>query len=816
MNVRAILAVLIGSCVAWNPIVPAEETLRKESVFVAPGATLAQLARPHPRCEGAPKASDVCFSSRVRHPANAADPLDSFATAAAFHATGFYWVYSADKAWIEEVRKRGYSFQGTLHPPLYDTVGGKTRERGRVVNAQGESVALSWQAKQRMFMGCVNNPEFVENFFAHARHYVDAGAKSLHMDDQDMNLSAVRFGGCFCAHCQQKAAAARTAPDSAEFQRQCTLDFYRVMFQRIDEYAGRHVPISCNNYGGRVDDVSEMFDFGMAELPESRLSLESIGAILRQAEERGRRQVFTAVSRNREVTRRAIAAAYACGGQIIVPWDVYQGSDDSRYFGKPDDYADLYGFVRANAALLDEYESAGMWPAEGEDGGPIAVRGNGNVRVVARALPGKADAPVVLHCLDVGRAPRPFALCFDPSRFFGGRPVSIDLLTPPPYDARAHAMAEQTKDWTVLSTSHRLAEGFVNSVDVPALGPYGLVVVRPLDAAGVWAPWIATETAADGLAVKLSSATNDAVIRYTLDGSEPSESSAEYQSAIALKATTVLTARAFAGKLASNVTVERFTKLESDARKPSDVAGLTLWLCAEDLAGDVKDGSRIARWPARVGPAMVSEARTMPDQRKGTAPILVHTAMGGRPAVRFDGADDMLFIESFADAELRGAFTLFLATRSADENFGATGTAANGGGAVPRLSFMRGAFIYNHRDGSTVPVGAAAGQTAIAVYQHNGRDTISAWMNGRLGGTSTGNNFAPPEAFGAGGHFAMPFWYANRPAAGEVAEIIAYDRELNDAERADVERYLDERYRPEKADRFTRSEGDAAVPKRSW
>ena len=93
--------------------------------------------------------------------------------------------------------KRGYSFHGTLHPPLYDTVGGKTRERGRVVNAQGEPVALSWQAKQRMFMGCVNNPEFVENFFAHARHYLDAGAKSLHMDDQDMNLSAVRFGGCF-------------------------------------------------------------------------------------------------------------------------------------------------------------------------------------------------------------------------------------------------------------------------------------------------------------------------------------------------------------------------------------------------------------------------------------------------------------------------------------------------------------------------------------------------------------------------------------------------------------------------------------------
>ena len=34
MNVRAILAVLVGSCAAWNPLAPAEETLRKASVFV--------------------------------------------------------------------------------------------------------------------------------------------------------------------------------------------------------------------------------------------------------------------------------------------------------------------------------------------------------------------------------------------------------------------------------------------------------------------------------------------------------------------------------------------------------------------------------------------------------------------------------------------------------------------------------------------------------------------------------------------------------------------------------------------------------------
>ena len=102
MNVPvAILAVLVGSCAAWNPIAPAEETLRKGvRVYRLRARRWRRSPAPTLPPEAAPQASDVCFSSRVRHPANAADPLDSFATAAAFHATGFYWVYAADKAWI--------------------------------------------------------------------------------------------------------------------------------------------------------------------------------------------------------------------------------------------------------------------------------------------------------------------------------------------------------------------------------------------------------------------------------------------------------------------------------------------------------------------------------------------------------------------------------------------------------------------------------------------------------------------------------------------------------------------------------------------
>jgi hypothetical protein len=68
-------------------------------------------------------------------------------------------------------------------------------------------------------------------------------------------------------------------------------------------------------------------------------------------------------------------------------------------------------------------------------------------------------------------------------------------------------------------------------------------------------------------------------------------------------------------------------------------------------------------------------------------------------------------------------------------------------------------------------------------------------LNGRLSGTASGADFVPPKAFGSGGSLAMPYWYGNKHAAGDVAEIIVLDRQLGDEERAAVERYLAGRYR---------------------
>ena len=59
-----------------------------------------------------------------------------------------------------------------------------------------------------------------------------------------------------------------------------------------------------------------------------------------------------------QLTRQTIAMAYACGGHCMVPWDVYMPRDAPRYFGTPEQYADLFGFIRSGSRYFDGYQQA--------------------------------------------------------------------------------------------------------------------------------------------------------------------------------------------------------------------------------------------------------------------------------------------------------------------------------------------------------------------------------------------------------------------------------------------------------------------------
>ncbi|MEK7256821.1 MAG: hypothetical protein AAB316_18855, partial [Bacteroidota bacterium] len=124
--------------------------------------TVQQTAKPTTLSAGAPKYSDVCFSSRWERPRNAEDTLETFAAARSFHATYINWVYTTNSAFIKKADSLGYRLQVALSPTMPDLpLGSEKRQKGRLVNAKGEIVTAPWMKSfGNAWWGCVNHPDF--------------------------------------------------------------------------------------------------------------------------------------------------------------------------------------------------------------------------------------------------------------------------------------------------------------------------------------------------------------------------------------------------------------------------------------------------------------------------------------------------------------------------------------------------------------------------------------------------------------------------------------------------------------------------------
>ena len=157
----------------------------------------------------------------------------------------------------------------------------------------------------------------------------------------------------------------------ARYDRAKIAEFFNGVHAEAFERAGRKVAISCNlgwnqgRFGGGGKAITDCYDAGMSEYYERGDSPGFVAGAADSARRERKALCFTGGSNlSLHQNRRAIAACYANGLRFLVPWDQFTGKDKPRYFAKPEELADLYGFVRANAMLLDGYEHAGaMWPA---------------------------------------------------------------------------------------------------------------------------------------------------------------------------------------------------------------------------------------------------------------------------------------------------------------------------------------------------------------------------------------------------------------------------------------------------------------------
>jgi hypothetical protein len=375
------------------------------------------------------------------------------------------------------------------------------------------------------------------------------------------------------------------------FQIASSVSFNRWWREELNRAVGRRVPVSCNNGVQRWTDIELAFDYGIGELSTSHAKPEPLYGAMRQAGELGKTQSVTMPLRRTgeqespdwvRHTRQTIATVYATGGHIEMPWDTYLPTPDAqRYFGKPGNYADLTAFVRGMARYLDGYADAYAGGGELQDTrwleapAPVTpLTDAADLFVFARARPDEAAAPVVVHLIDWREQPQPFALSLRPRAFFGNLPLRLRLFTPGlPHDPAAHDEAYRSGNYSGLVRETALGAGFVSTVSLPALAPWGVLVVEPEVAGtpGLWPPAFASSDADffSEMQVVLDAVDPGAQIHYTLDGSVPGAASPRYTGPVTIDTDRTVAAVSIVAGAVSAVASARFVKRE---RPPSLIA----------------------------------------------------------------------------------------------------------------------------------------------------------------------------------------------------------------------------------------------------
>jgi len=220
---------------------------------------------------------------------------------------------------------------------------------------------------------------------------------------------------------------------------------------------------------------------------------------------------------------------------------------------------------------------------------------------------------------------------------------------------------------------------------------------------------------------------------------------------------------------------QRITAFDAAPSMPVET-GLRLWLDASDASTVVNGAGGVQTWMDKSGNNFHATQANASQQ-----PALNATALNGRPAVRFDGADDGLVIDD--GLSLGRPYTVFTVDQYYGTPAGRTlqGRDANWltGKWGGNNAYFAGSFVYNSAAALNVAaIGDAQGYGNSSAYSLNGIDVTQSpsatGVPGRLG------------LVGGGLH--------NEQGRADVAEVIVFDRALSFHERSQVGLYLREKY----------------------
>jgi hypothetical protein len=260
------------------------------------------------------------------------------------------------------------------------------------------------------------------------------------------------------------------------------------------------------------------------------------------------------------------------------------------------------------------------------------------------------------------------------------------------------------------------------------------------------------------------------IVRYTVDGSDPTESSAVYTEPLVLVTRTTVKARAFRpGFNPSPVSSASF--LDGDTPAPLRTAGLRLWVRAD--AGIVYGaGGSVSAWADQSG-----SGNHLVQPTAASQPRLVDGQPNGLPVVRFDGQGDaMLFTRRLTT--IRTVFWVIRADPSSNTAY--------------RL-LLGDSSVYDLCSGTPSAIWSAAyaspsvrsGETRLNGTLVNGSTTARPTSLSVISLVTTGDVSA--DAFSRDRIYGRSWW-------GDLAELVVYDRPLSDTERESIEAYLAEKH----------------------
>jgi hypothetical protein len=410
-----------------------------------------------------------------------------------------------------------------------------------------------------IYPGCVNNPQYIKNNLEYYVKNVEYGAQVLQRDGAENQYHYARTGeGCFCEYCMadfteylKKKVLITTLEEAgitnldgfnykkwlyendlikdnkavyannplfmifADFQEESNLRFFTDLRTAINMLSMKRIPFSHNNTSHQVWErsYSKAFDFAISELVFEYSNPVHIYDRACTARKLGQVQVFgTPKSMGKQYSRlelnslkrRVIATGYASGGLVRVPWDMFEDTKDGRgrFFGKPEEYADLYAFVRANDRYLSGYQDAGAFGPGLEENPygsekPVSIESEGkDIYAFIRAVPGDKQAAVVIHLVDWNKQNKPFKLILNNKNFFDSNRLSVSMAVPVEYVKSEHNKAEKAA-LAMLEENEKLSgrqssafasfskivkleifkDNSKTAVNVPAIDPWAILII---------------------------------------------------------------------------------------------------------------------------------------------------------------------------------------------------------------------------------------------------------------------------------------------------------------------------------------------------